>query len=323
MKFAIIGAGHIAHKFAEALHATHGQPYAIASRSMTKAKNFQKQHDFETAYGSYKEMLEDENVDVVYVATPHSFHYEHILLSLEHGKHVICEKPLTLNARQAKTVFHHAKKKKLFVMEAMWTRVLPAIKEVNHVINEGTIGDIRHIEADFCLIGDTEEVPRLTDPNLGGGALLDIGIYPIMLTHLFLGKPDTIDADTEFDKNTGVDLDETFVFSYPGNVRAELRASFVEDRNVNATITGSEGKIIIPDFPDATEAFVYDGNRCLTKKIHHAHRQNGFEYEIDEVIKSIESGQMESGMITHQSTLERLDIMDDIREGWNLIYPQE
>lgn len=323
MKFAIIGAGQIAHKFAAALCATEGQPYAIASRSINKAKVFQKQHGFERAYGSYIEMLEDENVDVVYIATPHAFHYEHIVLSLDHGKHVICEKPFTLNARQAKTVFHQAKKKKLFIMEAMWTRVLPTIKEVYRLINEGSIGEIRHIEAEFCFIGDSEKTPRLNDPNLGGGALLDIGIYPIMLTHLFLGKPDTIDADTEFDKNTGVDLDESFTFSYPGNVQAELKVSFLEEKIITSTITGSEGKIIIPDFPGATDAFVYDANRCLTKKIHNPHRQNGFEYEIDEVIQSIESGQIESRLITHQSTLDRLAIMDDIREGWNLIYPRE
>lgn len=323
MNFGIIGAGNIAHKFAEALPETEGKAYAIASRSLNKAEAFQKKHGFEHAYGSYHEMLEDEDVDVVYVATPHAFHYEHMLLSLDHGKHVICEKPFTLNTRQAKTVFHHAKKKKLFVMEAMWTLLLPVIRDAQDYINKGGIGEIRHIEAAFSFKGDPEQKPRLLDPALGGGALLDIGVYPIALTHGLLGMPDTIDADTEFDKDTGVDVDETFTFSYAGNTRADLHVSFLEQAGATATITGSEGKIIIPDFPGATKAFVYDANRCLTKKIHHPHRANGFEYEIDETIQCIRSDTFESKVVSHQSTLERLEIMDDIREGWNLVYPQE
>jgi len=319
----IIGAGNIAHKFAEAIIKSdlNGDLYAIASRDLEKAKSFKKEHKAKKAYGSYQELFEDDLVDLVYIATPHTLHFEQIIQALDYNKHVLCEKPMTINESMAQTVFNKAKEKNLFVMEAMWTRCLPVIQKVQDNIKKGMIGHIKRLEADFCMNPSIDKDHRLYQPHLGGGALLDIGIYPITIANIFLGKPDIIHTDVQM-ADTNVDISEEITYIYPAST-GFFKVAFNQSRPREARIFGTKGKIIIDGLNDTESAKVYDENDQEIKHIHIPFETNGFEYEIREAIRCIEKNHLESSIIPHSATLSVLSQMDQIRKEWGLVYPQE
>ncbi len=321
IRFGLIGAGRIANAFAVSIKTTTGSLAAVASRDIEKARAFKEKYGLKSAYGSYQALMRDASIDCIYVATPHALHYEQMLQILDYDKHILCEKPFTLNHTQAKTVFAKAKKKRLFVMEAMWTRFLPVINEVETLIKTGAVGTVTHMEASFHFNPEKNAADRLFKPELGGGALLDIGIYPMTIANLFLGKPKRIDATVHF-FHTGVDLEETIVFHYD-TAKAYLSASLDKEEKKEATITTTKGSIVLPNFFAAEQAMIYDKNGTLIKTIEHKHEGTGFEYEIQDVINCIESKRLESQRMPHAKTIEILKQMDELRERWNFIYPQE
>lgn len=321
IRFGVIGAGNISKTFSEAIKATSASLEAIASRDIEKAKIYQKQYGYKKAYGSYQELYMDPDVDCIYIATPHGLHFEQMMEILDYSKAILCEKAFTLNARQAELVFNKAKTKNVFVMEAMWMRFLPNIKHLKKIIDDGLIGSITKLEVDFCFKASVDQHHRLVRPELGGGALLDVGIYPINLANLLLGKPTSLTSNVEF-YSSGVDMSSTITYNYSG-VKAILKSSFVHEQKREARIYGEKGYLIVPDFWASEKTYHYNLNHDLIDTYSFNHRINGFEYEIEEVIRRINEKNLESSTMSHKDTLEILRQMDAIRASWKLIYPQE
>ncbi len=321
IKFGVMGAGKIAHRFCQAMNGINETLYAIASRDLERAARFVTNYGFAKAYGTYEELLADPEVKCVYVATPHGLHYEHVKLCLEAGKNVLCEKAFTLNRREAQDLFDLARVKGLFVMEGMWTRFLPAIQEVKKVVDQGEIGDIIEIDADFCFESGASADDRLFDPALGGGALLDVGIYPLTLVNLFLGVPDSFDTEVTMGP-TGVDVTEKITYFYP-HATAVMNASIVADLGREAYIYGTKGYIHIPAFWSTEVATVYNKDHKIVREIAVKHLVNGLEYEIFETIRCIRKKELESSVCPHEATLEILRQTDEIRASWNFRYPGE
>ncbi len=322
IRFGVIGAGKIAQTFSTAMPHTHGILYAIASRNLDKALSYQEQYGYEKAYGSYEAMLSDPLVDCVYIATPHGLHYEHMMLALDYGKHILCEKSFTLNARQAKDVFDKAKSKHVFVMEAMWTKYLPVIQATKRLIDQGLIGNLLKMDVSFGFDAEHRRGSRLFDPAMGGGALLDIGVYVMTIATYFLGIPQSMDSTVMLDASNGFDLSEDIHLHYP-KAHAHLRCSLSEKLDNICTLTGTQGTMEIIDFWRAEHAFIYDLNHQLIQEIHIPHPINGFEYQIQGVIDAITNHQTESTIVTHQATLEIMKLMDQLRASWGLKFPNE
>lgn len=322
IRFGVIGAGRIAHTFSTALQKMGGNLYAIASRDFEKAQSYQKQYGYTKAYGSYEMMLEDPLVDCVYIATPHGLHYTHMMLALDYGKHILCEKSFTLNAQQAQAVFKKAKLNNLFVMEAMWTKYLPVIMETKKWIDQKIIGDLQSMEVSFGFDAEHRRGSRLFDPAMGGGALLDIGVYVITCAIDFLGIPKEMKSTVELDPSHGFDLKEDIHFTYE-QTSAHLKCSLLEKLENVARIQGSKGSVEIIDFWKAEHAIFYNLKHEIIHEIKIPHTINGFEYQIQGVISSIEDHRFESPVITHQSTLDVLKIMDQLRQSWGLTFPNE
>jgi len=321
VQFGVLGTGFIATKFSEAAQVTDSLLYGVASRSLEKSELFRKKYDFVKAYGSYEELLEDPNIDCVYIALPHGMHFEWLNKCIDHKKNVLCEKSFTLNHKEAEIIYKRAQENGLFIMEAMWTRFLPTIQEVKKAINQGEIGMITKIEANFGFHKGQTISERLLNPVLGGGALLDIGIYPITLANLILGAPLKIQSKAVF-HDTGIDLSNQIVYHY-ANAVAYLDSSFVEDISTDAYIYGTKGMIKIPGFFATEEALVFDDRGVLQREIVHRHKKNGMEYEINEVIHCLQENLISSKVMSPSTSIEILRQMDEIRQSWNLKYPGE
>jgi len=321
IRFGVIGAGQIAHTFSKAIKCTDSILYAIASRDIDKAKSYQKEYGYHVAYGTYEDLVSDPMVDCVYVATPHGLHADHMKLAITHGKHVLCEKSFTLNEIQAKEIFELARKHNVFVMEAMWTRFLPTIQELKTLIDDQVIGDISNIKISFGFQAMNKPKNRLFDPSMGGGALLDIGIYPLTIAHLFLGLPTSFETTVVL-KDQLFDMSHQIKLFYPSSV-VDISCALDQELENNAYIYGSKGYAVINLFWRAEKALIYDLNHQLIKTIDNPHEINGFEYEINEVISCIQTSKHESLNMPHQTTLEIMRLMDDIRKVWNLKFPSE
>jgi len=321
IKFGVLGAGRIARTFSDSVNGIHETLYGIASRDLLRAEQFQSEYGFVKAYGSYEELLDDPNIDCVYIATPHGLHFEQMKMCLEKGKHILCEKSFTLNLDQAKIILEMAEAKNLFVMEAMWTRFLPTIQEVCKMIQNDAIGDIFQIDASFGFETATSTKDRLFNPELGGGSLLDIGIYPITLANLLLGVPDSFETLSSF-YASGVDTSAKITYFYP-EAEAILNISFLDNLGNDAYIYGTKGYFHIPNFHACEFATLYNNNHKVVKMIEHKHIINGFEYEIFEAIRCIKKKLIESPLMKHEDTLEIMRQMDEIRKSWNFKYPQE
>lgn len=321
IRFGVIGAGQIAHTFSKAITCTEGILYGIASRNIEKARLYQKEYGYQVAYGSYEELVKDELVDCVYVATPHGLHYEHMKLAITHGKHVLCEKSFTINASQAEEIFELAKKHNVFVMEAMWTRFLPTMLELKKDIDAMVIGNIESIDVTFGFDAMQKPKNRLFDPDMGGGALLDIGVYTLTIAHLFLGLPTSFDTQVDLIDHQ-FDIAHQITLHYHSST-VHMSCALNQDLENKVYLNGSKGYAVIDLFWRTEKANIYDINHHLIKTIAHPHLVNGFEYEIQEVIECIKNHELESSIMTHKTTLEIMHLMDDIRKVWKLKYPGE
>ena len=321
IRFGVIGAGRIARIFCNAVNGIKGNLYAIASRDLSRAAEYMETYGFEEAYDSYELMMKDPKVDCVYIATPHGLHYDHMMLALTHHKHVICEKPFTLNEKEALEVLKLAKKNKCFVMEAMWTRFLPTILEVQELINQGIIGEIEKIEVAFGFDVGPRRVGRLFDPLMGGGALLDIGVYSLTFAHIFLGSPLSFETKASLNYNN-FDLSNESIFYYE-KAKAYISSRLDQELDNTGYIYGTKGYIKVDHFWQTEKAFVYNLEHQLIKEISYPHQINGFEYEIKAAIQSMENKQLECPKMPHHITLEIMHQMDLLRKEWNLSFPTE
>jgi|WetSurMetagenome_2_1015567.scaffolds.fasta_scaffold00060_12 dihydrodiol dehydrogenase / D-xylose 1-dehydrogenase (NADP) len=321
IRWGILGCGHIAAKFAEALRVVPGAKlWAVASRSKDRAREFCEKHDAAAWYGDYDALAADRKLDVVYIATPHVFHKPHAILCLNNGKHVLCEKPLAINQREAADMAAVARKQKRFLMEAMWTGFLPVIREVRALLADGIIGEVRILTADFGFRAPFDPRSRLFDPALGGGSLLDVGVYCAAFANMIFAKSPTSVLGAASLSTTGVDERMTAVLRYDGERTALLSSSISADTLNEAYLIGTAGAIRIPRFWRAVSATVFARK---TRDIAIPFRANGYEYEAEEVMRCIREGKKESETMPPSDSIAVLTIMDSIRAQYGLTYPAE
>jgi predicted dehydrogenase len=323
MKVGIIGAGHIAVKMANTLNLMDGcvEAYGAASRDLDRAKAFAENNRVQKAFGSYEAMLEDPAVDLVYVAVPHSHHYGVMKSCLQHGKNILCEKPFTVNAAQAREILEEAEAKKIFAAEAMWSRYLPVRKILENVLASGIIGKPTAVMANLCYEGAGRE--RYFKPELAGGALLDLGVYPLSFALMVLGTEiEKIDTHAVM-LETGVDAFSFTNLVYPSGAVASVYTSMVNGGDKRGMIYGTKGYIEYPNTGNCTIFHVYDNNGSLVSA-HYAPRQlTGFEYQVESCRRAIEEKKLEPPELPHQEIIKVMDIMDRIRKLWGMKYPGE
>ncbi|MBN2213275.1 MAG: Gfo/Idh/MocA family oxidoreductase [Bacteroidales bacterium] len=317
----IIGLGGIAEKFAEGLQVLpEARLFAVASRTQQKANDFAKHHHVPHAYGSYAEMLENKDIDIIYIATPHTFHCKNTLMCLEAGFHVLCEKPFAVNSSEVKKMIAKSREKKKLLIEAMWTAFLPSVKRIKEVINEGLIGKVEFIRADLGFRADNDPKKRWFNPDLGGGSLLDVGIYPAYLAVEILGRPDAIKALASTG-HTGVDENCGFVSQYKEGEIASLYSSIIAKTAIDAMITGKKGSIHIHSnfFMPSGVSLVFDNNiRDITPE----YFGNGYNYEAAEAMECLEKGLTESHSMNHEKSILLMETLDRIRNECGISYPE-
>lgn len=326
INIAILGAGRIAGTMCGTLRDMKEKNvrfscYAIAARDFERAEKMAKEYGFEKAYGSYEEMLSDEKVDLVYIATPHSHHYEHVKLCLDHGKHVLCEKAFTVNAKQAEEVFKIAEEKNLLVTEAIWTRYMPTRGMINDVLESGAIGKPFMLTANLCYKITHKE--RLIRPELAGGVLLDVGIYPLNFAVMAFGN-EIVKVDSSVQMmETGVDGQENITLHYADGRMAALTASAYGISDRRGMIYGDNGFLEIENINNPQSITIYDKNYQPVRKISCPEQVTGYEYEVISCLDAIEKGKTECSEMPHQETIDMLKLMDGIRAQWGLVYPCE
>ena len=295
---------------------------AVGSRSQASADRFGDKWGIPRRYPTYEALAADPDVDVIYIATPHNLHYENMKLCLNAGKHVLCEKSLTVNAAEAEECMALAKEKGLFLMEAMWMKFMPSIQQMQAWIADGRIGTIRLLQANFAFNIPFDPNGRLYDPNLAGGALLDMGIYPSTLAHLVLGKPERILSAAHLGQ-TGVDELNTAIWEYADGAQAVLMSTQRLERPCDAFIIGSKGYIKLHEYFWFSQKLTLKQSGQEAEVMQVPYEGNGYGYEVREVHDCLRAGKLESAVVTHADTLEIMTLLDEIRAQWGLVYPNE
>jgi len=319
----ILGTGRIAVKFAADLrHAPGALLAAVGSRNPETAEAFGRRFRIPHRHASYAALVNDPDVDVVYVSTPHSLHADNARLALEAGKGVLCEKPFTLNARQAYELIALARLRGLFLMEAMWTRLLPAAVLLRRMLADGILGDVRLLAADFGLQFDFDPASRLFAPELGGGALLDLGVYPVSLASMIFGPPASI-ASLATIGETGVDDQSGIVFRYPQGQIACLYTAMGVTTPTEATLVGTRGRLRLhaPIYCPEQMTLTLTGrkDRLIERRLN----GNGLHYQAVEVMRCLRGGKLESEIMPLDESLAVMETLDAIRAQWGLRYPGE
>jgi predicted dehydrogenase len=322
IRWGILGAGYIAGTFADAVNAhTRSQLVAVGSRNRDRAERFATAHGIPTTHIGYRDLVEDSQVDAVYIATPHSEHRDQALLAIAAGKHLLVEKAFTRNVAEAEEVFAAARAAGVFVMEAMWTRFLPHVAALHQVIDAGEIGDIINLSADHGQYFAFNPKSRLFDPALAGGALLDLGVYPVSFAHDFLGVPDAVQA-TGVLTETGVDGQASIVLSYGDRAQATLSTTLWARTPTVASISGTEGFISVASSFYTPTSFHVQRNDGRVWDFDQPGAQ-GLQYEAAEVARRIAAGDTQSPQLTWDNTLEVLRTLDSVRAQIGVVYPGE
>lgn len=322
IRWAILGAGKIANKFAQDFSVIkNAELVAVASSDAIRAKEFAAKYTIPQCI-TYDELYKSDSIDAVYIATTHNFHYEQTLACLQHGKAVLCEKPITVNQKQFEALAKLAKEKNVFLMEAMWTYFLPAIIQAKQWIAGGRIGSIKALQADFGFSMEFNPEGRLYNINLAGGALLDLGIYPIAFTNFFMNrKPDSIMASGVIGK-TNVDESTGIVLKY-GNVVASLFTTMAAKTQLKAFVYGDKGYIEIPMFFKAPEASLYNEEMQLVETFKDSRATHGYNFETQEVTDCLLNGQTESSIMPLSTSQRLQQIMMEVRRQIGLKYPED
>ena len=322
-KWGLIGTGGISNQFAEGLTSLEDATiFAIGSRSQSSADVFAKKWKVSRSYGTYEDLYADPDVEVVYIGTPHNFHFQNVSDALNAGKHVLCEKAFTINAVEARELVALARQKKLFLMEAMWNRFQPWYGVVKQLLEEGRLGALHHIKADLSFRFDVGPEHRIYNRDLAGGALLDLGVYPIALASAFFGKPEEIMSAAHL-YETGVDDQGSMIFKYASGATAELGCSTRYLSKNNATLHGSKGYLEIHGMlvRPAKITLQEQGEDPLV--IETPHSSNGHQYEAQAVMDMLKEGQIEHALMPLDETIEIMETMDQIRGDIKVSYPGE
>ncbi len=322
LKVGIIGAGWIACKMAEALAPLkEAKVLAIASRSPEKAEDFARRYGIERAYGSYEQLVEDSDVDLVYIATPHSHHFPHAMLAVRHGKHVLVEKAFTANSFEAVELLEAAAKKGVFITEAIWTRYMPLSHTVKELMDSGIIGKPRMLTATLCYM--MEEKERIIRPDLCGGALMDLGVYVLNFARMYFGT-DIVRSVTNCHLGpTGMDMAECISLSFADGRMANLQAGTLNLNDRQGIISGTEGYIRVDNVncPELVE--VWRDYKLVRSVAKPADMVNGYEYQVLECKRCIEAGLKESPLMPHDETVAIMRQMDALRREWGVHYPMD
>lgn len=296
---------------------------AVGSRSPEGAATFAENFGAARAHATYEDLAADADVDIVYIATPHALHHANARLCLEHGKAVLCEKPFTLSAAQARDLIQAARERRLFLMEAMWTRCLPALVELRRLIfDEEAIGDPRFLLADFGFSKPFDASHRLYDLTMGGGALLDVGVYLASLASLVLATPETIAAQARIGRS-GVDEDAALLFGYGGGRFAQLTASIATETPQDAVVFGSEGSLRLHALWWKANRLTLAVNSREPETIEAPYLGNGYTHEAMEAMRCLREGRLESPLVPLDETAAIIETLDRVRAGWSLRYPGE
>ena len=302
-RWGILGAGHIAEKFCTAIGFVEGAAvYAIASRDAEKGAAFAARHQAAVLYDNYEALMLDEKVDIIYIATPHAFHYEQAIACFKNRKAVLCEKPMSLSYRQTKEMIEAAHESKVFFMEGMWTACMPFMEKIKQLVQEDVIGNIQFLSANFGFAAPVNLEGRLYKKALGGGAMMDVGVYPLYLATAILGEPSQLKSISKLTE-TNVDEYTNMVLQYPGGATAQLISAITFQTAIEATIIGTKGTINIKNpWFKATEFSVLlnDGSN---QQYNMPHQSNGFEHEVKEVMHCLDNGFLQSKKVPHELSL--------------------
>ena len=323
VRWGILGTGAIARQFVRGLRSLpDAEVFAVGSRSEASASKFADKRNIPRRHASYHGLASDPDVDVVYIATPHPFHAENATLCLEAGKPVLCEKPFSVNATEAERVIGLAREKDLFLMEGMWTRFFPLMEEVRRLISTGVLGEVRMLNVDFGFRAEADPASRLFAPWLGGGALLDVGVYCVSFASMVLGPPSGSVGIPHLG-DTGVDEQASIILEHERGRLANLSVGIRTTTPQEATIMGTEGYVRIhhPWWRPHSMTISRPGEEDET--IEAPVTGNGFNYEATEVMRCLEAGETESNIMPLDETISILRTMDGIREAWGLRYPGE
>jgi len=322
IKWGIISTGWIAHKFAAALQVVdNSELYAVGSRNVQTAEQFADEFKIPKSYGSYQELVQDPNVDIVYIGTPHNLHMENTLLALDHNKHVLCEKPMGVNLKEVTRMIAKAKERKLFLMEAMWSRFLPNIIKTKELVDSGEIGNVKLLTAFFSVKSEHGPEHRQYNLELCGGTVLDTGIYNVFLSLLLLGKPKAFSAIAGL-SDQGGDNSCSYTFKYDNDTLAVMYSSFLANPAVVAEIHGDKGKIFLEHLwfcPGRVKVTYNDGKENI---FNFEVKGNGYEFEAEEVNRCILEGKTESRLMGWNDSMQLITMLDAIRKECGIVYPK-
>ena len=320
--WAILGCGKIAQKFSSDLKLLpNAKLYAAASRNLEKAQNFASEFGFEKSYGSYEEMVKDSNVDVVYIASPHSHHYEHTLLCLDHKKAVLCEKAFAINKKEAEEMIASAKENNTFLMEAFWTLFQPHYIKALEIIRSEELGKLKAVRSDFAFNADKDPNNRMYNIALGAGSLLDIGIYPVFAALTTLGKPEFLKTLVDFSP-TGSEESISMIFKYKNGEMASLTSSFASFSPVQTDFWFEKGYMTLnPEWhtPTTITIKLREGE---AKTLDSGHTEGwGYQYEAAHVMDCLDAGKIESDKMSWQLSLDLMETLDRVRIDAGIFYP--
>ncbi|SHJ68920.1 Gfo/Idh/MocA family protein [Pseudozobellia thermophila] len=322
IRWGIVGPGRIAHSFADDLRLVGGgRLTAVASRDLGRAKDFAKEYGAESSYGSYREIFESDAVDALYIATPHTSHCELSVQAMNHGKHVLCEKPMGVNLPEVEKMVAAAQENQVFLMEALWSRFNPSIVKAKQLVDEGVLGDVSYVNANFGFYAlDRDKEGRLLNPRLAGGSLLDIGIYPIFLAYLLLGKPQRIEAISKFHA-TGVEAQTAMIFDYP-YAQAVLSSGLRSKISMKAEIAGSKGSLYLKERWHETQGYMLELNGD-EEAFDLPTKGRGYSHEIEEVHDCLNKGRLQSERWSWRNSVDLATLLDEVRRITGVTFPFE
>lgn len=321
MNWGILAPGRISRKFtADLKHVPGARLVAVGSRSRERALAFATEFGVPNAYGSYAELVADPAVDVIYIASPHSEHFEHVMLCLEAGKPVLCEKAFAFNTRQVREMTAFAREQGVFLMEALWTRLNPGTLKALELIEAGVIGDVVHLTADFGFRADYNPSSRLFDPGLAGGSLYDIGLYPLLISKLVLGVPEEIRAVGTLTE-TGVDMNCSMALRFAGGATATLFSTFAAKTDTSCTIYGSKGKLFLQSRFQETTGLTIIPEDGEPESLSVERIGFGYAYEARHVEECLREGLIESPLLPHSFSIELMESMEEVRRQMGVVYP--
>ncbi len=322
IKWGVLGPGKIAREFANDLvQVLDTELTAVTSRNMDRAKKFADTYKIPNVFDDYDQLFACEAVDVIYIATPHSFHKDLAIKAMKAGKHVLCEKPLGVNVEEVKEMIATASENKVFLMEALWSRFNPTIQKVKGIAESGILGELKYINADFAFYAlDRPKESRLLNLDLAGGSILDIGIYPVFLSYLLLGNPQRVEAISNFN-SSGTEIQTSIIFQYQ-NAQAILYSSLANESRMSAEISGTKGRITLdPRFHETQGYHLKTANEIKHYKFPTIGK--GYTHEIIEVNKCIRENKTESTLWSHKNSLELITLLDTIRQKSGVRFPFE